>query len=185
MPRLIHLNGPSRVGKSTLARRYAQDHPGTLVLDLDVLVGLVGGWEVDFSGALKVARTLGREMAAHHLHGGHDVIFPQLVTVHDHEPDPALEALARAVDATYLEIALVVDEREHLRRLLDKQPTSKVEAQIQTVLEDADSGLANRIRAHLAEYLASRPGAIRIDTTGLDEGMSYRRLLDALEIPAS
>ena len=31
MPRLIHLNGPPRVGKSTLARRYA--NAGVLVLD--------------------------------------------------------------------------------------------------------------------------------------------------------
>src|SRR5680860_739144 len=34
MPRLIHLNGPSRVGKSTLARRYVDAHPWTLALDL-------------------------------------------------------------------------------------------------------------------------------------------------------
>ncbi|MGI8702372.1 MAG: hypothetical protein ACR2JU_14445 [Nocardioidaceae bacterium] len=40
MSRLIHLNGPSRVGKSTLARRYVDEHPGTLALDLDVLAGL-------------------------------------------------------------------------------------------------------------------------------------------------
>jgi guanylate kinase len=26
MPRLIHLNGPSRVGKTTLARRYVDEH---------------------------------------------------------------------------------------------------------------------------------------------------------------
>ncbi|HEY3954535.1 MAG TPA: hypothetical protein VGM53_14255, partial [Streptosporangiaceae bacterium] len=37
MARLIHLNGPSRVGKSTLAHRYADNHPGTLCLDVDVL----------------------------------------------------------------------------------------------------------------------------------------------------
>lgn len=36
MPRLIHLNGPSRVGKTTLARRYVDEHPGALVLDLDL-----------------------------------------------------------------------------------------------------------------------------------------------------
>ena len=44
MAGLIHLNGPSRVGKSTLARRYADEHQGTLALDLDVLAGLIGGW---------------------------------------------------------------------------------------------------------------------------------------------
>src|SRR3954463_14886337 len=83
MPRLIHLNGPSRVGKSTLARRYADGHPGTLVLDLDVLAGLIGGWKADFSAALEVARGHGRELAVRHLRSGYDVVLPQLVTVHD------------------------------------------------------------------------------------------------------
>lgn len=61
MPRLIHLNGPPRVGKSTLARRYANEHPGVLALDLDVLAGLIGGRKEDFSAALEMARGHGRD----------------------------------------------------------------------------------------------------------------------------
>ncbi|TCO60925.1 hypothetical protein [Actinocrispum wychmicini] len=30
MPRLIHLNGPPAIGKSTLAERYVDDHPALL-----------------------------------------------------------------------------------------------------------------------------------------------------------
>lgn len=41
MARLVHLKGPPRVGKSTLARRCANEHPGVLALDLDVLADLV------------------------------------------------------------------------------------------------------------------------------------------------
>jgi anion-transporting ArsA/GET3 family ATPase len=40
MPRLIHLNGPSGVGKSTVARMYADRHPGVLNLDTDQTVSL-------------------------------------------------------------------------------------------------------------------------------------------------
>lgn len=180
MARLIHLNGPSCVGKSTLARRYANDHPGTLALDLDVLAGLIGGWKENFSAALEIARGHGREMAARHLRGGYDVILPQLVTVHDHEPDPALEKVACAADATYIEVALVVDDREHLQRLRDKRPASEVEAQTKAALEDPDSDLVDRIRGHLNEYLAMRPHTIRIDTTGIGEDASYLHLLNAL-----
>ena len=117
MPRLIHLNGPSRVGKSTLARRYADEHPGTLVLDLDVLAGLIGGWKEDFSAALELARGHGREIATRHLRAGYDVILPQLVTIHDRDPDPAYEEAARTTDATYIQVALMVDDQEHLQRL--------------------------------------------------------------------
>jgi hypothetical protein len=95
MPRLIHLNGPSRVGKSALAQRYANEQPGTLALDLDVLAGL----------------------ALWHLRSGYDVINPQLMTVHDRIPDPALEEAARTADATYIQVALTVGDKEHLQRL--------------------------------------------------------------------
>jgi hypothetical protein len=37
VPTLLHLNGPSGVGKSTLARAHAARHPGTLVCDIDEL----------------------------------------------------------------------------------------------------------------------------------------------------
>ncbi len=181
MARLIHLNGPSRVGKSTLARRYANEHPGTLVLDLDVLAGLIGGWKENFFTALEMARGHGRELAARHLSQGYDVILPQLVTVHDRDPDPAFEAAARAAGATYIEVALIVDEHEHLQRLHAKRPTNDVEAQIQTALEDPNSDLVVRIRGHLDEYLARHPRAIRLDTTSIGEDASYARLLNALD----
>ena len=178
MPRLIHLNGPSRVGKSTLARRYVDEHPGTLVLDLDVLAGLIGGWRENFSAVLDGARAHGLALASRHLREGYDVVLPQLVTVHDQ--GPRFEEAAREADATYLEVALLVDGEEHLQRLRGKQPTNEVEARIQTWLEDPDSDLVDRIRRHLDEYLAERPHVIRLDTTGLDEDASYERLLSVL-----
>jgi AAA domain len=180
MPRLIHLNGPSRVGKTTLARRYVEDHPGTLALDLDVLTGMIGGWRDNFPAALATARGHGRTLATRHLREGRDVVLPQLVTVHDQHLDPGLEETAREADATYIEVALLVDYEEHHRRLCGKQPANEIEAQIQTWLEDPDSDLIGRIRHHLNEYLAERPQAVRLDTTGLGEDASYERLLNAL-----
>lgn len=178
MPRLIHLNGPSRVGKSTLARRYVDEHPGTLALDLDVLVGLIGGWRDDISDVLKIARGHGLALATRHLCGGHDVVLPQLVTKQDQ--GLRFQEAAREADATYIEVALLVDDGEHLHRLREKQPTNEIEARIQTWLEDPDSDLVDRIRQHLHEYLAERPLTIRLDTTGLGEDASYERLLSVL-----
>ncbi|UPK74538.1 ATP-binding protein [Nocardioidaceae bacterium SCSIO 66511] len=176
MPRLIHLNGPSRVGKSTLARRYVDENPGTLALDLDVLAGLIGGWHDDFLGALGKARQHGWAMAQRHLSDGYDVVVPQLVTSFDRAPGP--EAIADAAGVSYVEVALLVDDEEHRHRLRNKQPANEVEGLIQSFLDDGD--LVGRIREHLAEYLAGRPETIRIETTGLDEDATYARLLDVL-----
>lgn len=181
MPRLIHFNGPSRVGKSTLARRYADDHPGTLVLDLDVLAGLVGGWQDDFPASLETARDHGRDLATRHLRSGHDVVFPQLVTVHDEVPDPALVGAADAAGSPYVQVALLVDEAEHDARLQGKRPTTDVEAHVQSALVAPGTDLPARIRGHLAAYLELHPPEARIDTTGLDVAASYARLLATLE----
>lgn len=180
MPRLIHLNGPSRVGKSTLARRYGDEHPGTLVLDLDVLASLVGGWKDDFWTALETARDHGRALAVRHLRSGRDVILPQLVTVHDRGPDPAFEEAAYSAGATYRQVALMVDEEEHVQRLHGTRPGTEVESRVQAALEDPALDLVARIRGQLEEYLDARPQTVRLDTTGLDEDATYGRLLEVL-----
>jgi len=133
MARLIHLNGPSRVGKSTLAHRYAANHPGTLCLDVDVLVGQVDGWREDFRAAFLVATARGLALAKSHLRDGHDVVIPQLVTIFD-QGNP-FEAAATEVGARFVEVALVIDIEEHTRRLREKEPAFDVEARIQSVLQ--------------------------------------------------
>ena len=177
MARLIHLNGPSRVGKSTLARRYADNHPGTLCLDVDVLVGQVDGWREDFSAAFLVATSHGLDLVKSHLHDGQDVVIPQLVTIFD-QGNP-FEAAATEVGARFVEVALLVDIEEHTRRLRDKKPAFDVEARIQSVLETSD--LVERIRGHLAEYLQGRPDTIQLDTTGLTIDQTYVRLTTLLD----
>lgn len=179
MPTLIHLNGPSRVGKSTLARRYADDHPGTLALDLDVLAGLIGGWRDTFQSALEMTRDHGLAMATRHLRAGHDVVLPQLVTSFDRGPH--VEESATTAGAAYVEVALLIEESEHPRRLNDKRPSNAVEAHIQSLLDDPDCDLVVRVRRHLDAYLASRPSTVRLDTTGLDEDATYERLLNVLD----
>jgi predicted kinase len=176
MARLIHLNGPSRVGKSTLAHRYADNHPGTLCLDIDVLVGQVDGWRQDLTAARLVARTRGLALAKNHLHDGQDVIVPQLVTSFDQ--GNRFESAATEVGARYVEVALLVDIDEHARRLREKEPASDVEARIQANLQTSD--LMVRIRAHLAEYLHGRPNTIKLDTTGLTIDQTYFRLMNLL-----
>lgn len=160
-----------------MAHRYADNHPGTLCLDVDVLVGQVGGWREDFTAACLVARAHGLALAKSHLHDGQDVVVPQLVTSFD-QGNP-FEVAAAEVGARYVEVALLVDIDEHIRRLREKEPASDVEARIQSSLDTSD--LVERIRGHLAEYLHGRPDTIQLDTTGLTIDQTYVRLMSLLD----
>ena len=79
MPRLIVLNGPPAAGKSTLARRWADEHPLALALNVDVLREMLGGWRADPHAAGLFARDMAVAAAGVHLAAGYDVLVPQLL----------------------------------------------------------------------------------------------------------
>jgi predicted kinase len=79
MPRLVHLNGPPGIGKSTLARRYVDDHPLAFCLDIDAFRRLIGRWDEYEEQSGLLARAMAIEMATTHLSAGYDVVVPQYV----------------------------------------------------------------------------------------------------------
>jgi predicted kinase len=81
VPRLILLNGPPGCGKSTLARRYVEDHPLALNLDIDRIRDLLGRWPDHPHQAGLAARAIALAAARAHLRAGHDVMIPQYVGV--------------------------------------------------------------------------------------------------------
>lgn len=65
MPRLIYLKSP-RVGQVKRGGQVRRRLPGDAPLDIDVLVGLIGGWRDYFFGVLGTARGHGRALAQRH-----------------------------------------------------------------------------------------------------------------------
>ena len=57
--RLVLLNGAPGSGKSTLARLYAERHPLTLALDLDLLRSMLGSWLDEPTEAGLITRSSG------------------------------------------------------------------------------------------------------------------------------
>jgi predicted kinase len=108
------LNGLPGVGKSTIARRYATEHPGTLLCDVDVLRTFIGGWRVDFEEAGARIRPAALGMIDGYLRESGDVVLPQLLSrVSELEK---FERAALDAGAEFVEVMLEADTDDAVRR---------------------------------------------------------------------
>jgi predicted kinase len=171
VPALIHLNGPTGVGKSTIAARYAAEHPKTLNLDADEIVRLVGGWQDDFFGTVDLVRPLALAMAATHLSSGHDVVMPQLVARRG-ERDRFAETAHRA-GADYLEFVLLAPADVAVRRF--QRRDHHIDGAVEAL---GGARMIHRICGQFAGYVT--PDSVVIETGEVDAEQTYQALLAAL-----
>ncbi|XVS66822.1 AAA family ATPase [Actinosynnema sp. CA-299493] len=139
MARLIALNGPPGCGKSTIARRYAVDHPPALALDVDRVRDLIAG---DLGEAGRLARDIAVAAARVHLTSGHDVVVPQFLG----RPEflDRLTALAVDVGATYHEVVLTDTEDNAIRRFTERGTVQATPAELSAMYDDLRTIIATR-----------------------------------------
>src|SRR4051794_7836342 len=112
---LILINRLPGSGKSTVARSVAAERPLSLVLDVDVVRGLLSGWIDTPTTAGLLARELALAMCATHLGAGHDVLVPQFLG----RPEfvVALQEAAREAGVPFVEIALLLPPERAAERV--------------------------------------------------------------------
>lgn len=182
MARLIHLNGPPGIGKSTLARRYVGEHPGVLNCDIDLLRTLIGGWSEDFAKAGTLIRPAALAMIGAYLAEGHDVVLPQML--HNPAELSRFESCATGAGAGFVERFLVDDLESSVARFNsrgDAEPEDPWHRQVRTIVS-ADGGDAELARHHAALHrlLDQRPGAVAVESTAGEVEATYRRLVSSL-----
>jgi predicted kinase len=181
VPRLIHINGPPAIGKSTIAERYTADHPGTLLLDIDRVRMLVGGWQQDFVGIGEVVRPLAMAMAQAHLSGGRDVVMPQYLG--DLREIESFEHVATAAGAEFVEVVLMDGAESIVQRFAERGSSSADELLDVIASTVGSSGGPVYLRAlhdELSDAVASRERAIVVQSTPGDSEGTYREVLAAL-----
>ncbi len=171
VPTLLHLNGPSGVGKSTLAHAHAATRPGTLVCDIDDLRSWVSGWEEDFIGTGEAVRSSALALITAYLRTGRDVVLPQLI-VTPAQIDRFEEAAADA-GASYVGVVLSLAPQDLLTRLHAREQTPVIEAISRIIAERGGDDLVVNGGEQLLE-LAGQRGLTVIDAT--DQAAALRAL---------
>ena len=161
--RLIHLNGPTAVGKSTIAAALVDDRPLALLLDIDELRVRLGGWR-EHPDSKRVARALGFGLVRQHLQAGHDVVLPQLLVRQD-----VIEELARIAEgagAGFVELILVAPADE-LRSRLEACGTARPHPRSEFSIHELTAQIDHALAA-LEAIAAARPDARLVSVAGAD-----------------
>jgi predicted kinase len=176
---LILINGPPAAGKSTLAQRYADDHPLALNLDIDQIRKLLGRWRENSAQSGLLARRIAIAAARAHLAGGHDVIVPQVVARLDFIEQ--LEATARNSGARFCEVFLL-DAKEDLQARYRER--GRVEAAAVSpnpaVSTDRTDAQLGQTYDELLAVMDARPATAVLRTRSGEIAQSYQDLLAIL-----
>jgi len=173
-PRLVVVNGPPSVGKSTMARRYAEAHPMTLFIDVDEIRESISAWRDAPHEAGLRARGLVLAMTRNQLQAGCDVVVAQLYGW----PDDLvrLEAVARETQSRFDEIVLMADVESTIERF-----SARGGSRFDDALA-SDEGLDSIVRLHgrVVDLLRVRPNATVITPVWGDFNATYELLAAAL-----
>jgi predicted kinase len=175
-PLVLHLNGAPGVGKSTLARLWADRHPGTLILDLDALRTWVSGWHEDFVATGAAVRPAAVALLAAYVAHGGSVVLPQLLA----DPGELERFRSAAVDAGGRWVEVLVEADDPAARFAARPVDQPHLEAVHRLVADAPAGhlagYAERLRA-LADTL---PDAVRLPTTDGEVEAAYDALASAV-----
>jgi predicted ABC-type ATPase len=181
--RLIHLNGPPGIGKSTIASAFADRHPGVLHLDIDRVAAMIGGWRDSFGDSFGAGRLLATAMAMArvHLASGHDVIMPQMMTHVNASELADFESAAAAAKAGYCQILLTANVEPSVDRCMERAKAGDPQDVVSKVIDERGGrDFLRKLHAQVIQFSADRQPHSVIDCERLTVGQTCQAVEAAL-----
>lgn len=172
MTKCILLNGFAAAGKTTIAKKYINDHPMALVIEGDELVVNIGQWTKNEPQARAQVFEFTKLLLTAHLARGYDVILPYLVTNTSHVEE--FEKITQDNGAEFYEVLLHNSHDDAVGRLLQRGSWGEVGLPPVT---QSDLPQIEKDLAHMENLLQERPNAKIIHTAGNSINETYAEFL--------
>lgn len=160
--KLVILNGPPGVGKSTIATRLHQEMPSSLLIDVDELRRTIPNYHEQREESLRRSYELTAEAIAAGLQNGHDIIIDKAISYSD-TLDTFTE-VGRKHNADIYEVLLFADKAVVEKRAADRGFKEGGLLTPEKVSELWEKSFALH---------GQRKDAVVIDTTPLDPDQAY------------
>lgn len=175
MTKLILLNGPAGVGKTTIARRYIQDNPLSLVIDGDEIMGMIGCWRQYEEEARLLKLKHISVLIESHLETGHDVVLPYLVIDSGHVD--LFENMAQKYGADFYNVTLSVTKEKATEMLLRRGKWGEAGSK---QLTEADMSRIHSLYDLFTKQLEKRPESNIVTVVDGDIEKTYNSFLEYL-----
>jgi predicted kinase len=151
-PKLIMLYGFAASGKTTLLKKYLQEHPFALSIEGDQIISMMGMWRQHEKEAREIVFEHTKVMVANHLEKGYDVLLPYLLT--QHTDAETFEKIAAESSSDFYEVYISINRDEAIRRLLKRgiwgeedspQLTNDDLPEINKLYDEMESAMKNRM----------------------------------------
>ena len=164
--KLILINGPTGIGKSTIAQKVHQTLPLSFLLDIDAQRRYISGYKEHRKQSGDLVLKLSLAMIENYLQNGHDVIIDKVFT--DSQVSDKFLELGRKYNATVFEFVLNADKETLIARANERGYREGSMLTPDKVPEFWEA---------MQNYITASPQAVVVDTNAMsiDDTFEYIR----------